>query len=341
MLVMFVIVKMELGGFSLCLGRASTGRKLNLQLPKAALRFAALMNRYYLAALSAFCIWGFFALILKPMAIYPSPDILVYRVCFAGAFMLLAVLFTPGLLKRNLEILGRLEKKQQINIMVLTLAGGALLTANWYFFIFAMNHISIKSAAYAYLVCPIITTLLASIFLHEKLKGYQWLAFFLSVISCVLLALGHWVDLLYSLIVAFSYAFYLISQRRNIGLDRFFVLALQMVFSALILIPLVGVLKVSAYSEISFYFNIIVVALGFTILPLWLNLYALKGISSSVMGMLLYINPLLSFLVAAVVFHEPASPLQLISYAVIFLSVVIFNLGTLLKRSNETGFGKQ
>lgn len=275
------------------------------------------------------------------MAIYPSSDILVYRVTLAGLFMLLAILFTPGFLKRNLNVLKALEKKEQRKIILLTLAGGALLTANWYFFIFTMNHISIKSAAYAYLVCPIITTLLASVFLQEKLLARQWLAVLLSVLSCVLLAMGHWLDLLYSLIVAFSYAFYLITQRKNVGLDKFFVLGVQMIFSTLILLPLVNILQVKAYSDASFYWDILVVAIVFTILPLWLNLYALKGISSSVMGMLLYINPLLSFLVAALVFHEPATGLQLVSYGVILLSVLIFNAGIFLKKPNENSFSEQ
>ncbi len=261
------------------------------------------------------------------MAIYPSSDILFYRVCLAAVLMLLAVLASGDMLQRNLRVLRNLSVKERRNTVLFTLGGGALLTANWYFFIFAMNHISIKAAAYAYLVCPIITTVLAYFFLKEKLKIHQWIAVLLSVVSCVLLALGHWLDLLYSLIVAFSYAFYLLSQRKNVHLERFFVLACQLIFSALILLPLIGPMGISLYVEPLFFLNIFIIALGFTIIPLWLNLYALKGISSSVMGMLLYINPLLSFVLAALVFHEPASNLQLLAYAVIFLSVIIFNLG--------------
>jgi chloramphenicol-sensitive protein RarD len=98
-----------------------------------------------------------------------------------------------------------------------------------------------------------------------------------------------------------------------------------LVFSAIILLPLSGMLGVAIYSEFNFFFNIFLIALIFTILPLWLNLYALKGISSSVMGMLLYINPLLSFSLAALFFKEPVSNLQLTAYAIILLSIIIFN----------------
>jgi chloramphenicol-sensitive protein RarD len=283
------------------------------------------MNRYYLSAILAFSIWGFFALILKPMAIFPSTDILVYRVCFAAAIMIISIMVSPKMLHRNLTILKSMTVSERRQSIYLTLLGGLLLTANWYFFIYSMNHISIKAAAYAYLVCPIITTVLATLFLGEKLKRNQWLAVILSIISCSMLAMGHWLELAYSLIVAFSYSFYLLSQRKNVRMERFFVLAIQLVFSAIILLPMSGILGVAIYSEFNFFFNIFLIALIFTILPLWLNLYALKGISSSVMGMLLYINPLLSFSLAALFFKEPVSNLQLTAYAIILLSIIIFN----------------
>jgi chloramphenicol-sensitive protein RarD len=137
-------------------------------------------------------------------------------------------------LARNLGILKNLSASERKRSLLLTLGGGALLTANWYFFIFAMNHISIKAAAYAYLICPIITTVLAYFFLKEKLKLHQWLAVLLSVVSCGILAFGHWVDLFYSLVVAFSYAFYLITQRKNVHLERFFCVGLSIDFFGLV-----------------------------------------------------------------------------------------------------------
>ena len=41
--------------------------------------------------------------------------------------------------------------------------------------------------------------------------------------------------------------------------------------------------------------NILLIAVLFTIIPLFLNLYALKGVNSSTMGILLYINPVFNF----------------------------------------------
>jgi chloramphenicol-sensitive protein RarD len=75
----------------------------------------------------------------------------------------------------------------------------------------------------------------------------------------------------------------------------------------------------------SFFLQVLLLAVVFTILPLWLNLFALKGLNSSTMGILLYINPILNFIVAAIIFNEPTEMIQIIGYAAIFVSIVIFN----------------
>jgi chloramphenicol-sensitive protein RarD len=43
------------------------------------------------------------------------------------------------------------------------------------------------------------------------------------------------------------------------------------------------------------------------------------------MGILLYINPILNFIVAAIIFNEPTEMIQIIGYSAIFASIVIFN----------------
>jgi chloramphenicol-sensitive protein RarD len=68
------------------------------------------------------------------------------------------------------------------------------------------------------------------------------------------------------------------------------------------------------------------IALLFTILPLFLNLYALKGLPSSTVGILLYINPLLGFIIAVSYYSEKLNILQGVAYGMILLSVILFNM---------------
>lgn len=294
------------------------------------------LSKYYFAALSSFAIWGFFSLALKALKSYPSLDILFYRVfCCAILMFVISFVFRTSILKDNYNFYKSLTSKKKKQIIFLNLSGGVLLTGNWFFFIYAVNHISVKAGSLAYMVCPILTTVLAYFILKEKLNRWQWAAVALSGFSCAMLSIDHVTDLLYSLVIAFSYALYLVTQRTNVGFDKFLMLTFQILFSALILLPFFPVYHAEVPSELSFYILIFIVALVFTIAPLFMNLYALQGINSSTMGILLYINPLITFLLALFYFKEDITVLQLSAYSLILLAILIFNKTVIFKNRKK------
>ena len=229
-----------------------------------------------------------------------------------------------------------MPKKQKRNAILLTLGGAILLTANWFFFIYVMNHVSVKSAAFAYLVCPILTTVFAFFILEEKLNNWQWTAVGLSVFSCILLGFNHLMDVFYSVIIAATYALYLVSQRRNKAIDKFLLLTLQLTTSAIILLPFFPFYRGEVPTEISFYVYIALISVFFTIIPLFLNLFALKEMSSASVGILLYINPLINFFLAIFYYKEEITALQILAYSLIFLSILVFNVKTIFKSKVQT-----
>lgn len=294
-------------------------------------------NKYYLAAFSAFFIWGFFSLALKPLHNYPSLDILFYRVFFSVALMaVINLIFRRNVMLQNWNHFKALTAKQKKSVIVLTLGGGVFLSSNWFVFIYVMNHVSVKAASLAYMICPILTTILAFFILKEKLSKWQWFAVSISAFSCVLLSFNHFQDIFYSLITAATYAMYLVSQRKNVELDKFLVLTLQLVFTALILLPFYPSYSGDLPTESLFYTCLLVIVVFFTIIPLFLNLYALKGINSSAVGIMIYINPIIGFLLALFYYHEQVSILQLFSYFLILISIVVFNEKLLFPRKPKS-----
>ncbi|MEO8516593.1 MAG: EamA family transporter, partial [Flavobacterium sp.] len=266
------------------------------------------INKYYLSAFSSFFIWGFFSLALKPLHDYPSLDILFYRVFFATVLLLVINMgFRKEQLETDLNSFRNLEKKEKFSTLFLTIIGGFLLIFNWFLFIYAMNHVSLKSASFAYLICPIITTILAFFILKEKINKAQWFAVVLCLISCGILSYGDVRDLLYSLFIAVSFALYLISQRKNNQFDRFVVLTVQLIIASVVILPFFPKYSGPIPTESLFYILLLVIVVIFTIIPLFLNLYALKGMNSSAVGILMYTNPLINFILAVVYFKEEIS----------------------------------
>ena len=72
----------------------------------------------------------------------------------------------------------------------------------------------------------------------------------------------------------------------------------------------------------------------FTIIPLFLNLFALKGMNSSAVGILMYTNPLINFFLAVFYFKEDIQVAQIIAYSLIGISIVVFNKKVLFNSNN-------
>lgn len=283
-------------------------------------------TKYYLAAMAAFTTWGFFCLVLKPLSSYSSSDILFYRVFSCAILMLLIVaLFMRKTLKHNISLFSALSRDRKKSMILINLGGSIFLCINWFSFIYVMNHISVKATSLAYLVCPVLTALLAYFTFNEKLSRLQWISLALSISGCIILSYEDLTNMFFSMIVGMSYACYLVSQRRNTGFDKFIVLTLHIVISSLILLPFYPSFSGPLPTAVDFYFYIEIIAVVYTIMPLFLNLYALKGLNSSTVGMLLNINPMIAFVLANVVYHEHMSHLQIIAYSIIFIAVIIFN----------------
>ncbi len=210
-----------------------------------------------------------------------------------------------------------------------TLLGGILLTSNWLLFIYVINKVSVQAGSFAYLICPILTALLGFLVLREKLRRNQWLAIGLSALSCALLGTGSARTLLMSLVVASTYALYLITQRRLQGYDRLVLLTVQLSLAAAFILPtasLLGASPLAGFHDLHLLLITAILSTVFTVLPLFLNLYALNTLPSGTVGILMYLNPVVSFLLAFLYFNEAATTIQAVAYAIILGSVVLYNM---------------
>jgi chloramphenicol-sensitive protein RarD len=283
-------------------------------------------QKHYAAAITAFVVWGFFSIPLRAIREFTAGEILYFRILLSAATLLVIIaLFKRRDLRADWNKLLSSSRKQMRTTILLTLAGGALLCVNWLTFIYIVNEINVKTASFSYLICPVITAVLGYFLIHEKLSTLQWISVALCATSCVLIGLNSVLELGYSFLTAFTYATYLVSQRKNQGFDRIIVLGVQVVFSLILLTCVQGYLITEIPQSGRFYAIVAIIAVVFTVLPLFLNLFALNKINSATIGILMYINPLINFTIAFVVFQERITMLQGLGYSIIVVALILFN----------------
>lgn len=282
--------------------------------------------RYFFAGILSFAIWGFFSIPLRNLKAFPSEEILYYRIFTSLVFLWIAILaFRKKQIRKDLDYIAGLGKKEK-NIIALQIAASTvLLVSNWYTYIYAVNNVSLQSAAFAYMVCPLITAFGGFILLKEQLSKLKLISLAIALLSIILLATGSFVEVLWSVIIASLYAFYLIIQRKMQNLDKLNVLALQIGLAVILMLPFYLFQHGGVPDSAWFWGNIIVVAVFFTIIPLFLSLYALIGIPSSTLGIIIYVNPIIAFNVAIFYFNEHVDSNKLIAYFLLVVSVVVFN----------------
>lgn len=289
-------------------------------------------SKYIFSAVIAYFIWGFFSFGLKPIAHYPSLDILFYRLFISVFFLLIINIgFRRDKIKSDWNLFKSLEKKERNKLSVLISGGSIILMANWLVFIVVMNHVSVQAASLSYLVCPIITTVLAFLILKEKLSKTKWFAVAISIMACGILSVGHFTDLLYSLFVAVAFALYILIQRSLNRFDSFNLLMTQLLIVAILMTPLVVMYAGPLPTETLFYQCIMAIVVLFTIIPMFLNNFALKGINSSTVGILIYLNPMMNFFLAITYYKEPITTIQIIGYGLVLVAILVFNSQIILK----------
>lgn len=289
------------------------------------------MQRYYISALTAFLIWGFMPLVVRTLQTYPLGMVLYFRIIISvlllilGGFVILSKQWQTSYAQFKQNTVS--EKRKVIG---LTMLSGVLLIINWVSFMYVVNYVDTQTGAFAYTLCPILTSILGFLILKEKLAQHQWLAIGLCVISCGLMATGTLANFLMSFFIGLTYAFYLVLQRFLKDYDKIVLLTLQLFMAAICILPFYSLLakqsQVQVALDTNFFILIAVIGLFFTVIPLFLNLYALKALTSGTVGVFMYLNPLTGMILAFFYFDEVTTQMQVFAYILIAIAIIVYNL---------------
>jgi chloramphenicol-sensitive protein RarD len=279
-----------------------------------------------LCGLAAYTAWGFIPLYFRAVSDVSSGIVLCHRV-FWSVLFLAAVIS----IRKEWSLVWPVLRKRR---SVLLLCAGALLIAmNWLIFIYSVASHQVLQASLGYFINPLLSIALGMIFLHERLRGWQWLAVFLAAAAIVNLALrGAGVPWL-SLSLAGSFGFYGLV-RKKVDIDSLHGLLIEtaVLFPfALMVLAWPGLPRSSPGS-----LGILSLSGIVTAVPLLCFGAALRRLKLSTMGFLQYVGPTLQFLVALAVFHEPLDQAKLGSFLLCWSAIAVYAADSILARRPQT-----
>jgi len=186
----------------------------------------------------------------------------------------------------------------------------------------------IVQASLGYYINPLITVVLAMLFLRERLNRAQWVSVGLAAVGVSILVWRQrelpWI----ALVLAVSFGFYGLLRKRiraeaEIGLAVEAGLLLPLVIAYLIRVEVSGE---AAFGHLGVLTDLLFVASGLiTAMPLLLFTYGARRLPLITVGFLQFSAPTLQFILAVFVYREPFTRFDLISFLFIWTALLVFS----------------
>ncbi len=277
-----------------------------------------------IAILICYFSWGLFPIYFKLLKSIDAYEVLAMRVLCSFIFMILVVLLAKNKNSISLEIKRIWQNKKSFSLLVLA---SFLITANWLTYIIAVNTNHVLEASFGYYLNPIVTIILAVVFLKEKLTRIQTIACICVGISLLYLFISigslPWI----SILLALTFGLYSLCKKKIILSPKAGLLIETAIVSP---IAIIYMLYLASTSNITFYTsnNATIIALllsgAITAIPLMLFAKGAVDIPLYLLGILQYLPPTMQFFVGIFIYNEPLSIEKLISFIIIWIAVAVF-----------------
>lgn len=277
-----------------------------------------------IAILICYFSWGLFPIYFKLLKSIDAYEVLAMRVLCSFIFMVLVVLFAKNKNTICVEIKKIWQNKKSFSLLILA---SFLITANWLTYIIAVNTNHVLEASFGYYLNPIVTIILAVVFLKEKLTRVQTIACICVGISLLYLfiSLGSlpWI----SILLALTFGLYSLCKKKIILSPKAGLLIETAIVSP---IAIIYMIYLGSSNNITFYAsdNATIIALllsgAITAVPLMLFAKGAVDIPLYLLGILQYLPPTMQFFVGIFIYNEPLSIEKLISFIIIWIAVAVF-----------------
>ncbi|KGJ92210.1 EamA family transporter RarD [Thalassotalea sp. ND16A] len=284
-------------------------------------------NSGIINALSAYAMWGLAPLYFKLLDQVSAPEILVHRIIWSCALLVIIVL-----------AMGNWRKVQRIvgdaKMLAWLLLTALILGANWLIFIWAINNGNILEASLGYFINPLFSVALGMIFLGERLRKWQTIAVLLAFIGVVIQLFNVGSIPVIALSLAGTFGIYGLLRKKlmvesvpGLLIESALMLPLAIVYWLFFMDTPSSDMFANETS-----LNITLIAAGLvTTAPLLCFTAAAKRLSLAALGFFQYLGPTIMFILATVLYNEALIIEKLITFVFIWAAIVIYSWDSMRK----------
>lgn len=280
------------------------------------------------AALVAYLFWGFLPILFHLLEAVGSVLIVAERTLFSLVLLVAILAFGAGFGEAR-ALLGDWKKLRVIALST------TLLVVNWLLYVWAVETGQVLEASFGYFINPLVNVAIGMVFLGERQNKLQTLAIAIAVVAIAIQAIGLGSVPYVALGLAFSFGFYGFIRKTApsgpaTGLFAETVVAAP--FALAYVAYDITTNGVGAHADPQTMMLLMLTGPA-TALPLLLFAYAVRRLRLTTIGMFQYLAPSIQFLVAVFLFGEELNGTRLLSFALIWLSLVVFSYDSFRQRS--------
>ncbi|MGB2882787.1 MAG: EamA family transporter RarD, partial [Rhodoferax sp.] len=268
----------------------------------------------------AYTLWGLFPLFFKRLAAVGPLEVVMHRTVWSLVFVVLVLLVR----RRWAWLRAVLKTPKVIGIFSLS---ATLLASNWLVYIWAVNNDHVLDASLGYFILPLMNVALGYVFLHERPRAGQWMAFAVACAGVLWLSWQGgrvpWV----ALTLAITFALYgLLRKVAPLGaLEGLTLETLVLAPAALVAMGWMawhgqGALVAQDHTSLAW----LMLSGPVTALPLLLFAAGARRIPLSMMGVLQYISPSILVLLGVWLYDEPFAGPRVMGFVLIWIALALY-----------------
>jgi len=280
----------------------------------------------FIAAASAYVMWGFLPLYLKLIAFADVREVLAQRILWCVPAAILAVLWASGWRRGLAELAAAMKPR-----MLVTLAVSAgFIFFNWGIYVYLVLSERVIESALAYFLSPLVSVAIGVAFFGEKVRALQVGALVLALAGVIVQGFALGAPPWMALILCATWSVYAVIRKRAPVPA-----ATGLLVETLALAPAAAWLLIWAASDapLAFGFSwshalLLAFAGPATALPLMAFTFGARRVSFIALGLLQFLAPSLQF-ATGIAFGELFTPLRAVSFALIWVGLGLFSWDTL------------